>query len=131
LELILNLAWLGICLCLVIVFGPSLRNPAAGRARGAAALAMVCVLCLLFPVISMSDDLQDNPALLEGIKLNKLIGAGPAVMALLPLLALQAPPESAVWTATSSETLNFRQRLFTTDLSRRPPPSILSAPLFV
>ena len=95
-------------------------------------MAMVCVLCLLFPVISMSDDLQDNPALLEGTKLNKLIAAGPAVMALLPLLALQAPLESAVWTATSSETLNFRlQRLFTTDLSRRPPPSILSAPLFV
>ena len=124
--------WLGVCICLLIVSGPLLKKPAAGRARGVTVVALVCLMCLLFPAISITDDLQDNPALVEVTKLKKLVCAGPAVVALLPLIALHVPPSPAIWTANSPEELSFPlQRLFTTDLSRRPPPSILSTLFFV
>ena len=56
-ELVLNLAWLALCLGLLVFFGPSLKKPAAGRTRGVALVAMLCILFLLFPVISVTDDI--------------------------------------------------------------------------
>ncbi|HJX85132.1 MAG TPA: hypothetical protein VJ723_12385 [Candidatus Angelobacter sp.] len=130
-ELILNLVWLGVCICLLIVSGPLLKKPAAGQARGVTVVALVCLMCLLFPAISITDDLQDNPALVEVTKLKKLACAGPAVMAMLPLIALHVP-QPAIWATHSLDELSLPQlRLFTTDLSRRPPPSILSSLFFV
>jgi hypothetical protein len=127
LELILNLVWLGVCLCLLIVSGPLLKKPAAGQARGVTVVALLCLACLLFPAISITDDLQDNPALVEVTKLKKLVCAGPAVMALLPWIALQAPQKTTLRAANQTDEPWFPpQRVFTTNLTRRPPPFSLS-----
>jgi len=94
-------------------------------------VALLCLVCLLFPAISITDDLQDNPALVEVTKLKKLTCAGPAVMAILPLIALHIP-QPAIWTSHSLDEISVPQlRLFTIDLGRRPPPSVLSSPFLV
>jgi hypothetical protein len=128
LELTLNLVWLAICLLLVAVLGPGLKSPIAGRSRAVAALALVCILFLLFPVISMSDDLHNNPAMLEASKLKKLALANHAVAALLAWAAVQAPAKALVWPISSAEKIStLPQIAFTTGVFRRPPPAILSA----
>ena len=127
-ELTLNLVWLAICLLLMAVLGPAIRSPLAGRSRAVAAVALVCILFLLFPVISMSDDLHNNPAMLEGSKLKKLALANHTVAALLTWAAVQAPPKAVVWSAAGVEKISIpSQSAFTTSLCRRPPPSVHSA----
>jgi NADH:ubiquinone oxidoreductase subunit 6 (subunit J) len=128
LELTLNLVWLVLCLLLLAVLGPAVKAPLAGRTRVVAAVALVCILFLLFPVISMSDDLHNNPAMLEGSKLKKLALASHAVAALLTWAVVQASPKAVVWPISGAEkTSTLSQIAFTTSVFRRPPPAILSA----
>jgi len=47
----------------------SMRTCAFGTNRRAAALlALICLICVLFPVISMTDDLNSSPAEPETVK---------------------------------------------------------------
>jgi len=55
-ELILNLAWAAIAICAFVL------APYRDR-RGIAALG--CIVALLFPIVSVSDDLNADTALLE------------------------------------------------------------------
>jgi hypothetical protein len=59
-EIALNLAWLGVTLALLWMWRfrwlPSHRN--SRRSLRLEAVALVCVLALLFPVISLTDDLH-------------------------------------------------------------------------
>ncbi len=67
-ELLLNLAWVALALA---AFSALLRSRSAksqGRHKlpyGKALLALTCVLVLLFPVVSASDDLHPAQAVLE------------------------------------------------------------------
>ena len=124
-ELTLNLAWLAISMALLTACGWRVSRSGADVRRGIAAIALICLVCLLFPVISATDDLHDSgPALLETNKLKRLAPSAPAVLTLLPWLALHPPQEShrallsrpADVRLPSLEALPF-------DLYRRPPPS--------
>jgi hypothetical protein len=64
-ELLLNLVWIGL---VIGSFLTLLRRPRQLRPRRTdwqRVLALACVLLLLFPVISASDDLHPSQALLE------------------------------------------------------------------
>jgi hypothetical protein len=63
-ELFLNLVWCAIVAAAAIRFGLwSAKQPS--RRRYIVALATICVLALLFPIISVTDDLRNDPAVFE------------------------------------------------------------------
>jgi len=98
-ELLLNLAWLALAL---LAFGAFVQKRRAVLRRRRASyrtalLAMVCVLVLLFPVVSASDDLHPTQAVLEDASkrvqqmvapLSSLPSMVPALLALNLLAAL-------------------------------------------
>jgi hypothetical protein len=130
LELALNFVWLGISCALLVLGIPLIRKQGVARSRLVAAMALVCVLCLLFPVISMTDDLHNTPAVVENKKLKKLVVAAHTLVALLSRFSFQVSKPVAV-AARNFENLFFSaQAMFTLDLSRRPPPAS-RASLFV
>jgi hypothetical protein len=131
LELALNFAWLGIS-CVLLIWGiPFVKKQGIARRRLVAAMALVCVLCLLFPVISMTDDLHNTPAVVENKEMKKLVVVGQVLAALLSWFSLQAMLKPVAIGENNCEDLFFpAQPLFTLDLSNRPPP-ISRAWLFV
>ncbi len=65
-ELLLNLIWMGLVIGSFVIF--MRRQPRPRRERTAfwqSLLALACVLLLLFPIISASDDLHPSQAVLE------------------------------------------------------------------
>jgi len=122
-ELTLNLVWLVISAVLLLLCGRRESASVAPRHRGLVVLALVCVICLLFPVISMTDDLNSSPALPEASKLKKIAVCSQIVVALVDRVVLCAPAESTRGAialqldlrAPSSEPMPFY-------LNRRPPP---------
>jgi hypothetical protein len=127
-ELILNLAWLALCLGLLVFFGPSLKKPAAGRTRGAVLVAMLCILFLLFPVISISDDLNATPAILEATKFKSFLVLIQMLAALVVWVVVVASPRSRVlWARRPEKSVSPMLGVFAADLFRRPPPSLCLA----
>lgn len=124
LEIVLNLVWLAVSLALLIIGGSHVVRGGEERSRGLAAVAMVCLVCFLFPVISMTDDLNcSGPAMLEPSKLKKLVPSAAVIFALFPWPVLQTPPQSN-WNALTRAT-DARLPLpevFSFSLRRRPPP---------
>ena len=88
-ELTLNIVWAGIAATLLLFWAGhspiSRLAPADMRRTGAALLALVCVICILFPVISMTDDLNASPAEPETAK---------SILAVLPHFLMA----SGLWT---------------------------------
>jgi hypothetical protein len=68
-ELTLNLVWLGIGAALLALQITPRFVHAEKRRTGIALLALLCVICLLFPVVSMTNDLNANPVDPEAGKL--------------------------------------------------------------
>jgi len=68
-ELALNLIWLFIAVATAVAFSVwSARLPEGARSRRirrSAGLALVCVVALLFPIISVTDDLSTDTSALE------------------------------------------------------------------
>lgn len=67
-ELTLNLVWAALAVTLLSLW--KMEKFAQPRCRNSAValLALVCVICILFPVISMTDDLSASPAETESVK---------------------------------------------------------------
>ena len=122
-ELILNLAWLGISLAILTAGCLQLARTQQGWRRGATVIALVCLICLLFPVISATDDLNNaGPAMLEPSKLKRLLPSLQIAVALLPWL-IALPPLEKKWLASRRpEPLPLLQESFSFELHRRPPP---------
>lgn len=128
-ELALNLIWLGISCALLVLGIPLIRQKGIAPSHWVAVMALVCVLCLLFPVISMTDDLHNTPAVVENKKLKNLMAAAHALVALLSRFSFQLP-NPVVVAVRNRESLHFPiETLLTFDLNRRPPPIHIS--LFV
>ena len=123
-ELALNLIWLGVSTLLLLAGIAHVARGADDRCPTFAAIALVCLVCLLFPVISMTDDLNSGgPAIIEPGKLKNVVQSAPVVLALLSRSALQAPPEGGWLTRDRQPDLLIpNQEIFSFDLSRRPPP---------
>jgi len=91
--------------------------------RGATLIALVCLICLLFPVISATDDLANGgPAMLEPSKLKRLLPSLQMAVALLPRLLVQAPLENKWLASGQPDPLLPLQEIFSFELNRRPPP---------
>jgi hypothetical protein len=64
-ELTLNLVWAGIAATLLLFWAG--RSSEAGpahadmRRTATALLALLCVICILFPIVSMTDDVNASP----------------------------------------------------------------------
>lgn len=129
-ELLLNLAWLALAL---LAFGAFVqKRKAALRRRRAsyrtALLAMACVLVLLFPVVSASDDLHPTQAVLEDASkrvqqmVAPLSSSPSMVPALLALYLLAALVMVATWRPVASVTRVVS--LAPSLVSGRSPPSL-------
>jgi hypothetical protein len=134
-ELTLNFVWAGIAATLLLFWaapssGRSLERPleprlahANVRRTAAALLALLCVICILFPIVSMTDDLNASPAEPETAK---------SMLALLPHFLMS----SGSWTLVYDPHASAFHHEFETQeafappahvflsflLTRRPPP---------
>jgi hypothetical protein len=72
-ELLLNLVWL---IGSLIALGMVIRHARDAQRPALMILATVCILCLLFPIISISDDLSpDLEAIEESISIRRVVTA--------------------------------------------------------
>ena len=83
-ELSLNLLWLAVAVASLWLFAPGGRkSAAAGRTSWCPILSLLCALAIMFPVISVTDDLHAEQIVMEDSsrvkRLSKSSGApGPA-----------------------------------------------------
>ena len=89
-------------------------------------LVVICILALLFPAISISDDLSQTPGLAEGTRIQDTLKA-PDLRAVDRLaIALIAPPvapiEPRVWGVTEEPTVAPRDHFWLPFIDKRPPP---------
>ncbi|HEX7190533.1 MAG TPA: hypothetical protein VF381_03070 [Thermoanaerobaculia bacterium] len=59
-EVVLNLVWLAIAVTALARLGAWARAEPDGRRIAIATLSTLCILAVLFPIISMTDDLQSD-----------------------------------------------------------------------
>jgi hypothetical protein len=86
-EQILNLAWLAIA-----IFAFAVLLPSVPRRRGLAAVALAGTLALLFPIISISDDLSADSVAQEVLAvLLALAGLVVLFVALMRLASISSP----------------------------------------
>lgn len=122
-ELALNIGWLAISLAAFVYFGRHALAKGDTQSVLIACIALICVTSLLFPVISMTDDLNSAAALPEATKFKRLLASGQMVIHLFSLAVIYAPP-SRTWSALSlqHELRPIYQAFLSFNLSRRPPP---------
>lgn len=125
-EFALNVAWMVLSLTLVVVcviYGRPAFNSKAQRIVVAVSLACL-IAFLLFPVISMTDDLNSGAVLVEttnskhwlpAIALFSLVGTG---------LVIAFSAQNSTWADGSilSELGSPSQQMLSFHMSRRPPP---------
>jgi hypothetical protein len=125
-ELALNIGWLVLsaAICAFFVWQ---GVPTKGKAQnlGIACIAILCMVCLLFPVVSMTDDLNSSLAMPEATKLKRLIDLtqGVHLFSFALTLVIYAP-QLRNWAALALEQQQKpadQARLYF-NLNRRPPP---------
>ena len=130
LELLLNLCWLAISGLTLFTWIDWRRNSSSQAAppmlRGL--LVVVCILALLFPVISISDDLSQTLSLAEGSRLQDVLKAPElrgiyAIAAILPMTLQLAPQPVSLTSKIGSEPEFILHEIFwTRAVDKRPPP---------
>lgn len=126
-ELALNIAWLILSVGLVVL--STVRNGAAcpaKRHRVVVAIALACLIAFLFPVISITDDLNGAAILTETTRSKRWMPSVElfAIVATGLLSAFYA--QSSTWGDGSilSEAPRVSREVFGFHSSRRPPPAI-------
>jgi len=124
LELILNIVWAGIAGTLLLFWAAPRLVRVDARRSAVTLLALLCVICILFPIVSMTDDLNTSPAEPETAK---------SKLALLPHFLMSGGPWTLVYDPHASvfrheveaqETFAPPAHAFLSFLlTRRPPPS--------
>lgn len=128
LEFALNVLWAVVSLVLLLGITKAGSRYQAQRAlRGFAILALICVL---FPIISITDDLNSAPAMVETRQSPEFASqnqhsSGPAgtLPALLAVQALTSVPQQQE--SISATTTILLHDVFAFNQSRRPPPSLV------
>jgi hypothetical protein len=123
-EFTLNLVWLSLAgLCLLRWGTLALLFP--DQRRITAAIALVCVIVFLFPVISATDDLAGAPAVCETSKLKKWVSAELEDALLCSTMIPLLPRPAAHGPVTPDLALQWRApEIVWSGLERRPPPVI-------
>lgn len=94
-------------------------------------LVVVCILALLFPVISISDDLSQMPGLAEGNRIQDILKApelrGAYLVAVfLPTLLLALPPAHRVLSRSlAAAPISLHEFFWAPSIDKRPPPRIV------
>jgi len=127
LEFALNIGWFALSLGLFGFFALCVILYDGKRSPLTASIALLCIACLLFPVISMTDDLNSSPAIPEATKLKKLFPAVQFAIHLFSHVPTYPSPQHE-WAALAFEQKQkpAAQELMFFDLSRRPPPQLPS-----
>ena len=133
-ELLLNLIWVATAsaaLATWILWRQSSDSDAVPKMlRGA--LVVVCVLALLFPVISISDDLSQTPGLIESSRLQDVLKAselrGIYHLAATPsaIVSLSLEPEFHAFPKeyVRAACLILQEIFWSPAIEKRPPPSL-------
>lgn len=122
-ELALNLAWLIVAATLLLLCGARALSFTEKRRRITALIALACLIWLLFPVISITDDLNAGQSVFQATAVKKPTSAGGLIVALLsPSASIAAPLASWRETNLHADLSEIKQEFFGFDLSRRPPP---------
>lgn len=129
-ELLLNLVW-------VFIVGSALTSWTLWRRRsdstlvpalGRGLLVLGCILVLLFPVISITDDLAQSPVLAEGNKLQDVLKAPESRHFQVLLVTALVQPISPSWKIRlwreTRDTHGSLQTLacWNPNIEKRPPP---------
>jgi hypothetical protein len=91
-------------------------------------MVVVCILALLFPVISITDDLSQTLSLAEGSRIQDIVKApdlrSTATVAAIAFLLnpLQPEPQLADRKISVRATVRYRDSLWTPVIENRPPP---------
>jgi hypothetical protein len=121
-ELVLNLVWALLTLLSFGLWVAYARPFGHKHQHFSSIIALICVAGFLFPVISMSDDLLNSPALCESNKVKKW-GAFELGKVLVFVRALPVFAEPALLTAVlHSQVSHSSLELAWSNLDRRPPP---------
>jgi hypothetical protein len=121
LELTLNLAWLVLSATLVMACR---RKSAADRRRAVAVIALVCLIAFLFPVISITDDLNGGAILAETSKQKTWLAGDLAALITASFLAASLVLMSYKGYAISNHDRIRTSDPFSLHLRRRPPPAL-------
>jgi hypothetical protein len=123
LEFTLNFVWALSAGTLLVILSKS--EGVSGRDRRFAFIAFLCVICALFPAISITDDLSNVPLMAEGSQSRKWLVACSSMNAVLGM-----PPEHAVTLSTMpGEIMTFEaarrsHEFLLPHANRRPPPQL-------
>ena len=132
-ELLLNLIWLAIAASAFCSW-MRWRRSSSSRAvppmlRGL--LVISCILLLLLPVISITDDLSQLPTLAEGNRLQDVLKAPElrgihVVSAILPALLMPFGPKSPTFARSffSVSAVPIQEIFWSPCIDKRPPPSL-------
>jgi hypothetical protein len=127
LEFALNVLWAVVSLALLL--GARKSNPDQQAHKPLRTFALIALICVLFPIISITDDLNSAPALVEtrqSVEVASQHQHGSGAAGTLPALL---PAHSITLTASQHEsiaaaTITLLPDLFAFNESRRPPPSL-------
>jgi hypothetical protein len=126
-ELALNLGWFVISIAAFVFFVRRFRATDETQRLVTACIALACVVCLLFPVVSMTDDLNSSPAMPEATKFKRLFSSSQVVIHEFSFVAC---PQELTWAvlalAFDQEQAPAQQELLSFDLHMRPPPALQS-----
>jgi hypothetical protein len=120
LELALNLVWLILSAGLIIIWR---RQKISGNDCAVSAIALICLIAFLFPIISITDDLNGGALLAETAKQKRVLFAELAALVTAAFLVLAA----ALFNERYALLTNKRSRAlqpFVVHLRRRPPPAL-------
>lgn len=122
-ELALNIAWLVVAATLLLLCGARALSFTEKRRRITAFIALACLIWLLFPVISITDDLNTGQSVFQATAVKKSTPAAGLIIALLsPSASISAPLASWRETNLHAALSEIKQEFCGFDLSRRPPP---------
>lgn len=126
-ELALNIAWLVTAAGLLLLCGARALSFTERRRRITALIALACLIWLLFPVISITDDLNSSQSVFAATTVKKPPQPADVAGALLPLILVISVPSQLAWRKANldADLSSITQECFAFDLSRRPPPQFL------
>lgn len=126
-EVALNIAWLilstGLVTLAMVAGKSSRRSP---EERVAAAIALACLIAFLFPVISMTDDLNSAALVAENSKGKQWVTIASMVAIVATSFFAAFSAQSRTWADGSilNNLPSLSQEPFSFHMSRRPPPAV-------
>ena len=127
-ELALNIAWLVVAAAVLILCGGRALAFTERRRRITALIGLSCLIWLLFPIISITDDLHAEQAVLARTAVRKFGPQNEIIKLFAAAPVLASPPLLHVtWREVNlnADLTQIEQEFFAFDLSRRPPPQSL------